>query len=98
PSAGVPLPGGRLPPSGRMLMSHAAISAVLKCLPRFGPSAYALAAPSNSATAALKKLRVNMAHLPVCSDRPARDAVVVLIRKREDRRRRGQLAALRDEF
>ena len=36
PCAGVPLPGGRLVPSGRMVMSQALMSASLIGLPSFG--------------------------------------------------------------
>src|SRR5882672_11973839 len=80
PSAGVPLPGGRPVPSGRMLMSHAAISAGLIGFPRFG--AWAKAAlevrASASTTMCPRSLRVYMLDLPIAIDRPTRDGVVVL--------------------
>src|SRR6266516_3288987 len=80
PSAGVPLPGGSPAPSGRMLMSQAAISARLIGFPRF--SAWAKAAletrASASRTANSRSLRVYMLHLPAALDRPSRDGVVML--------------------
>src|SRR5215475_4375238 len=80
PCAAVPLPGGRPVPSGRMLMSHAAISPGSIGLPRFGPTAEAVPAPRPSATTTAKRasLRVNMFHLPIALDRPTGNAVEVL--------------------
>src|SRR6266566_5080707 len=83
PSAGVPLPGGRPVPSGRMLMSQAAISDGLIGFPRFGAWAKAMLEPraSVSTTADPRSLRVYMLHLPAALDRPRRDGVVVLARE-----------------
>src|ERR1700678_1893288 len=62
PSAALPLPGGRLVPSGRMLMSHGARSDWVIGLPRPGPSASATPAPNASATtpAAIDNLRIDI--------------------------------------
>src|SRR5439155_8814560 len=80
PWAGVPLPGGRPVPSGKILMSQAAISAGSIGLPRFGT--WARATPvmiaNTSMAAKLEDLRVNMFDLPLRVDGPSRDAVVVL--------------------
>src|SRR5712692_951110 len=81
PCVGVPPPDGNPAPSGKMLMSQAAISAGLTGFPRFGPSAKAMPAPSARITAELRSLCVNMLHLPLAVDRPAGDAVVVLTRE-----------------
>src|SRR6476660_161703 len=100
PCAGVPPPGGKPVPSGRMLMSQAAMSAASIGLPRLGPSARAAPAPNARASAAVETeaLRVNMFHLPFAVDRPAREAVVVLVRKAEHRRDVPGLAALGHEL
>src|SRR5262245_8535740 len=99
PWAGVPLPGGKPVPSGWMLMSQAAISLGVIGLPRFGllPDAALEPRANAQATAVLQTLCVNMLHLPLAVDRPARDAVVVLVRKRQDGWDLLRLAALRDE-
>src|SRR3954470_1364204 len=98
PSAGVPRPGGRLVPSGRMVMSQALMSASLIGLPSFGVSA-ACAAPSvNASRAAATILRVNMLDLPLGADAPAGDAVVVLVREAGDVRHGLGFAAHRDEL
>src|SRR5882762_480553 len=80
PCAGVPLPGGKPVPSGRMLMSQAAISAASMDLPRLGP-----AARQPKLTAKIDKAAVNlcvdMAHRPRAVDRPAGHADVVLARE-----------------
>src|SRR5713226_3252689 len=80
PCAGVPLPGGSPVPSGMTLMSQAAISAGEIGWPRLGPWANAALDPSASAmtTAALRSLCVNMFHLAIPLDSPARGAVVML--------------------
>src|SRR3954447_16972198 len=77
PSAGVPLPAGKPLPSGRMLMSHAATSACVIGLPRFGPSARASPALKTIAITIppQTRSRVNMFDLSLGVDRPARDAV-----------------------
>src|SRR5258706_16451329 len=77
PCAGVPPPGGKPVPSGRMLMSQGAISAGSVVLPRLGPSATAVPAPYTKASAAaeIETLRVNMTHLAYAVDRPTREAV-----------------------
>src|SRR5215467_6030715 len=97
PCAAVPLPGGRPVPSGRMLMSHAAISASEIFAPR--PGDCADAAPQASVrVSSARGLSVDMFHLPLAVDRPAREAVVVLVGEREHVRRLLGLAALRDEL
>src|SRR6266853_5642152 len=99
PCAGVPPPGGKPVPSGRMLMSQAAMSAGSIGLPRLGPSAKAAPDPSAIAsTNACRGLGVNMFHLPFAVDRPTREAVVVLVRETEQRRNIPGLAALGDEL
>src|SRR6185436_5075028 len=99
PCAAVPLPGGNPAPSGMTLMSHAAVSAAVSGLPRRGPSA-AQAEPAHTASAHAQatSLCIDMPDLPAAVDRPARDGVAMLVGKREHRRRRLQLAAVRDEF
>src|SRR5712691_11294722 len=84
PCAGVPLPGGKPVPSGRMLMSQAAISAASMDLPRLGPAARQpkLTAKINRAPV---NLCVDMAYRPRAADRPAGHAVVVLAREGRDR-------------
>src|SRR5262245_33428318 len=72
-------------------MSQAAISASEIGFPRRGPweevwgdCAVTAHAPSASARARTsERLGVNMFHLPVCVDGPARDAVVVLVDERQ---------------
>src|SRR5262252_9355724 len=97
PCAAVPLPVGRPVPSGRMLMSHAAISASEIFAPR--PGDCADAAPQASASARTARgLCVDMFHLPLAVDRPAREAVVVLVGEGERIRRFLGLAALGDEL
>src|SRR5690348_9890107 len=83
PWAGVPLPGGKPVPSGKMLMSQAAISAGSIGFPRFGAWAKAALEPRESARtkAVIGILRINMFDLPLVVDRPARGAVIVLARK-----------------
>src|SRR6266545_7702077 len=98
PCAGVPPPGGKPVPSGRMLMSHAAMSAGSIALPKPGPSAKAAPAANASAAAEIETLRVNMFHLPFAVDAPAREAVVVLVRKAEHGRDIPGLAALGHEL
>src|SRR5439155_4777917 len=93
PCAAVPLPFGRPVPSGRMWMSHAARSAWVSGVPRFGPAANAGLVSKTKI-----RLRVNMAHASVGIDRPARDAVVVLAREHRHRRYARRLAALRDDL
>src|SRR6266700_4099040 len=100
PCAGVPPPGGKPVPSGRMLMSQAAMSAASSGLPRLGPSAKATPVPNARASAAadIETLRVNMFYLPFAVDRPTREAVVVLVRKPEHGRNILRLAALGHEL
>src|SRR4249920_254447 len=81
PWAGVPLPGGKPVPSGKMLMSQAVISAGSIGFPRFGAWAKAALEPSARAAATIICLRINMFDLPLVVDRPARGAVIVLARK-----------------
>src|SRR5688572_9867926 len=82
PCAGVPLPGGRPLPSGATLMSHAAMSRSEIGLPSPGEwdvrGAWAVAAQAPSAsvkTRTSERLGVDMLHLPVAVNAPARDAV-----------------------
>src|SRR5215475_2050838 len=83
PWAGVPLPGGKPVPSGKMLISQAVISAGSIGFPRFGAWAKAVLEPKQSARikAVIKILRINMFDLPLAVDRPTRGAVIVLTRK-----------------
>src|SRR5262252_1174900 len=97
PFAAVPLPGGRPVPSGRMLMSQAAMSASEIFAPSPGDCAIAAPDPRTSARTA-SDLGVNMFHLPLAVDRPAREAVVVLVGEGERVRRLPGLAALGDEL
>src|SRR6267378_6575248 len=98
PWAGVPPPGGSPVPSGMMLMSQAAISAGSMGVPRFGPAAKAALDPRPSARAMAGSLCVDMFHLPFAVDRPAREAVVVLVREPEHVRDLLGLAALGHEL
>src|SRR5690349_16467023 len=94
PCAMVPLPGGKPWPSGYAWISHAAISACVTGLPRFGPAASAgVQARKRSAS-----LCIDMAHLALAVDRPARNAVVVLARETEHVRHARRLAAHRNDF
>src|SRR5260370_1899701 len=100
PSAALPLPAGRLLPSGRMLISHSARSACVIGLPRRGPSASATLAPSASpATPAMTaSLGIDMLDLPLGLDRPTGDGVEMVARKTADRRGFRGLAAQRHEL
>src|SRR5712692_2032653 len=100
PCAGVPLPGGRPEPSGRMLISQAAISAGEIGCPRLGAWAKGPLEPRASAmsTAAPHSLRVHMFHLPVALDAPTRGAVVVLAREARHGRDGLDLATLGDDL
>src|SRR6266550_9522332 len=100
PCAGVPLPGGRPVPSGRMLMSQAAMSAGSIGLPRFGTWARAaLVTTANARVAAnVEDLRVNIFHFSLRIDSPSRDAVVVLSRECGNGRGSFALAARGDEL
>src|ERR1700730_9763898 len=87
PFAGVPLPGGRLAPSGRTAISHCFMSASVSGLPSPGDCASAAPAPKASARAvAAITLRVDMLDLPFAVDGPACGAVVMLIGEGERRR------------
>src|SRR5712692_3173489 len=98
PCAGVPPPGGRPVPSGWILMSQAAMSAGSTGVPRFGPAEKAALEPRPSARTMPGSLCVNMLHLAFAVDRPAREAVVVLVRKGQDGRDLLGLAALSHEL
>src|SRR5580700_7919619 len=100
PFAGVPLPGGKLLPSGSTAMSHCLMSASVSGLPRPGDCASAAPTPTASARAvAAIKLRVDMLDLPFAVDRPACCAVVMLVRESERRGDRvHRFAPLRHEF
>src|SRR5467141_4129990 len=97
PCAGVPLPGGKPLPSGGMLMSQAAMSAVSMGLPRLGPAARQPKLTAKIDRAAVN-LCVDMAHRPRAADRPAGHAVVVLARERRHRRDFHSLAAYGDDL
>src|SRR5215471_13027535 len=88
PSAGVPWPGGRPAPFGRIAMSHCWRSASESGRPRLGDSASAAPAPARARRRTAIGLRVDMLDLPFAVDAPARDAVVVLVGKGERRRDR----------
>src|ERR1700731_2745721 len=96
----MPLPAGRFFPSGRMLMSHWARSAWLIGRPRCGLSVRAAPTPAASTTtqAAIARSRVDMPHLALAVDRPARDGVVVVAREAAHRGRLGGLPALCHEL
>src|SRR5262245_36226687 len=81
-----------------MLMSQAAISAGSIACPRLGPAAKAALEASARRRMGPATLRVDMFHLPVGLDRPAREAVVVLVRETEHVRDLLGLAAHRDEL
>src|SRR5260221_4153366 len=98
PCAGVPPPIGRPVPSGWMLMSHAAMSAGSIGVPRFGPAAKAALDPRPSARATAGSLCVDMFHLPFAVDRPAGEAVVMLVREGQHVRDFVGLAALGHEL
>src|SRR6266853_1609997 len=98
PWAGVPPPGGRPVPSGWMLMSQAAMSAGSMGVPRFGPAAKAAPEPRPSARTTAGSLCVDMFHLPFAVDRPAGEAVVVLVREGQYVRDLLGLAALGHEL
>src|SRR5258706_7030495 len=98
PCAGVPPPIGRPVPSGWMLMSHAAMSAGSSGVPRFGPAAKAAPDPRPSARAMAGSLCIDMLHLPFAVDRPAGEAVVVLVREGQHVRDLLGLAALGHEL
>src|SRR5262249_46459417 len=92
PSAGVPLPDGRPVPSGRTLISQAAMSAGLIGFPRFGDWLNAALEPRKSvSTKNAAALRVYMFHLPGALNGPTGDGIVVLARKC---RHRGNLCGL----
>src|ERR1700722_19879901 len=98
PSAALPLPGGRLLPSGRMLMSHAAKSFGLIGLPSRGLSARAAAPSASTRPAAIASLRIDMLHLALGVDAPARHCIEVVAGESEHRRRLGGVAAPRHEL
>src|SRR6266568_1550865 len=80
----VPLPAGRLVPSGSTAMSQALMSASVIGLPRPGVSAIAVPAPKASTRASANSgLRVDMLDPPAAVDAPAGDAVVVLVGERQ---------------
>src|SRR5450755_974041 len=87
-------------PSGRMLMSQAAMAASSIGLPRLGVSANeaSVIIADNNAAEKIAHLAVNMLDLPIASDAPTGDRVVVLVGKGQDRRRFRQFAARGHEF
>src|SRR6266571_3514133 len=89
---------GRPVPSGWMLMSQAAMSAGSTGVPRFGPAEKAALEPRPSARTMPGSLCVDMFHLPFAVDRPAREAVVVLVRESQHVRDLLGLAALGHEL
>src|SRR5262249_62279585 len=88
PSLAVPLPGGSPLPSGPMLMSQDARSSGEIGLPRLGDSANAADDSATSAPATMSS-RIDMLHLALVGDVPARDHVVVVV---------AAVAAQRDEL
>src|SRR5579871_6744765 len=77
PCWGVPLPGGSPAPSGPMLMSQVARSSGEIALPRLG-DCWAAAAPHRATSAAAAaSSRINIFHLALVGDVPARDHVAV---------------------
>src|SRR5437660_5138741 len=98
PCAGVPPPIGRPVPSGWILMSQGAISPGSMGVPRFGPAAKAAPEPRPSARTMAGSLCVDMFYLPFAVDRPAREAVVVLVREPQHVRDLVGLAALGHEL
>src|SRR5258706_1726990 len=98
PWAGVPPPVGKPVPSGWILMSHAAMSAGSSGIPRFGPAEKAALEARPSASAMAGSLCVDMLHLPFAVDRPAGEAVVVLVREGQHVRDLLGLAALGHEL
>src|SRR5260221_2636231 len=98
PCAGVPPPIGRPVPSGWMLMSDGGMSAGWSGVPRFGPAAKAAPDPRPSARAMAGSLCIDMLHLPFAVDRPAGEAVVVLVREGQHVRDLLGLAALGHEL
>src|SRR5256886_1867183 len=80
PSTGVPPPGGRPVPSGRILMSQSERSAALIGFPSFGACANNALARRTSGTTMSNagNLRVDIPDLPAALDGPALDGVVVL--------------------
>src|SRR6516225_1728594 len=79
----MPLPGGRLVPSGRIAISHCLMSLSISGLPRPASCASAVAVVNNNAKTAAKILGIDMFDLPLAVDRPAGDTVVVLIGESE---------------
>src|SRR5215831_21382034 len=88
PSAALPLPGGRPVPSGRTLISQAAISRGVIGLPRFGVCAKAQIEPVTSINTMTHgaSLRVYIFHLATTFNGPTCDRVVMFVRKRSDGR------------
>src|SRR5262245_43756908 len=81
PCAGVPLPGGRLVPSGSTSRFHALMSASEMFLPRPGVSANAADPNASESTRDKTRLCVDMLDLPFAVDAPGGAAVVVLVRE-----------------
>src|SRR5579872_738266 len=99
PWAGVPLPGGSPVPSGKIEMSHGAISFSSIGFPRFGRSAAVATPPASVASAAaIVRLRINMADTPVAVHRPTGNRVEMLAWKIRDGGRSCCLAAQRNEL
>src|ERR1700730_12466421 len=85
-------------PSGAMLMSHGARSAGVIGCPNLGASAAsATLRPSASAVVKASNSRIDMAHLALVINPPARDGVAVLHRECRHVRRTPGRAALGDE-
>src|ERR1044071_2773177 len=83
-----------------MLMSHAAISAVVMGLPRFGVCAKTALEVKTSVMPAIyfPSLCVDMFHLSTPFDRPTRDGVVVLVGESGNCRDSRRLAAHGDKL
>src|SRR5262249_40253924 len=84
PWTAVPLPGGRPVPAGMIAMSHGLTSASEMGFPSPGVwGNAALETRASARRAADGGLGVYMLDLPIAADAPARDAVVVLVGKRQ---------------
>src|SRR5438093_6909099 len=99
PCSAVPLPAGKPVPSGRMPMSHALISVSAIGFPRPGGSASAAGAAKASARRREGiGLSIDMFDLSLAVDRPAGEAVVVLICESQGAGNLCGLAALGNEL
>src|SRR3954470_18735272 len=96
PCAAVPEPAGNPLPSGITVMFQAASSAGVMGLPRLGVSAPNALVDAMSPAASIH-LCIDMFHLAVAADRPARNRIEMLTRECADVRRPRSLAARCDK-